>query len=739
MMNISRSLLFSSLFLFTSIGLAEPPEVDTGHLINAPATPEVKDITQLEGDDQATVADPDLLEGGELTVEKTSDLDALEGDVAIQCDGSSVCIETETKLPLRVLPRPFSHLYSQTEAIKDNIAQANIAAFHPWYVFQRQAIDLSDPAAPKGWYQVGKSKDKATGWLRAADAFEWRQALLVSYTHPGDPGEGRRPALMFSDVKSLENLIESEDMSEAASVDYDLLDEGKTPDGVISMEPKRFVDISKDFYLLPILNFKKLEIDGDDVRLLQLAAAVPGARGADTLEDEDYSGQARTGRDSGNAELVDKMKVDMVFVIDTTRSMQPYIDLTRDAMRGMVQGLGKKLNDRIRFGLVGYRDALSVAPKIEYTTKNFTPELVDGAELAKLLDSKAKATSVGSHDYQEEAFAGIEEALSSSWREDAMKFIVLIGDASSHIKGHMQNTTGKGADELLRDVDGKQIHIIALHLKDPRAEKDFALAETQFKTLSTVRGSEGDSAYLSVNAFKKDEFSLAVDSITSRIGGSIEQAIAKANKGQKILLGEVEPSAEELANADDVGNAAKAAFDKAWSAALIEYLGQGARPPKDIVAWVMDRDLVDPTLRTLDVRLLINRTQLSSLVQALDRVVQALIQTEISQKQFFQALQSVAGQAMKRPEDLAQAQKLVDTGLLPAFVNSLPYKSSILSLTDERFANMSVDSRTELQWTLLAKLKQYREINEQVDQWHRLNETDSDSDMVYPLNIDYLP
>jgi hypothetical protein len=404
----------------------------------------------------------------------------------------------------------------------------------------------------------------------------------------------------------------------------------------------------------------------------------------------------------------------------------------------MVQGLGKQLNDRVRFGLVGYRDSLTAAPKIEYTAKNFTPELVDGAELAKLLDSKAKATSVGSHDYQEEAFAGIDEALSSSWREDAMKFIVLIGDASSHIKGHAQNTTGKGADELLRDIDGKQIHVIALHLQDPRAEKDFALAETQFKTLSTVRGSDGDSAYLAINAFQKDAFSKAVDSITLRIGGSIEQAIAKANQGNKILLGDVEPDVSGDVN-DDAGKAAEAAFDKAWSAALIEYLGQGARPPKDVVAWVMDRDLIDPTLRTLDVRLLINRTQLSSLVQALDRVVQALIQTDISQKQFFQALQSVAGQAMKRPEDLAKAQELVDTGLLPAFVNSLPYKSSILSLTDERFANMSVDSRAELQWTLLAKLKQYRDINEQVDQWHRLNETDSDSDMVYPLNIDYLP
>lgn len=735
-MNLSKNFVLFSFLLFVNSLWGQAPilEAETEKMQNAtPVVVTSSNLDALEGGEGGGKHNLDQLEGKGDSV--LSDLDALEGgEIGILCDGSSVCIETDTKLPLRVLPRPFSHLYSEARSTKDNIAKANVTAFRPWYVFQRKGIDFSDPVNVKGWYQVGKAKNKAIGWLRAVDVFEWHQALLVSYTHPGDPGEGRYPALMYSDVSILEELLNSDDMSETALSDYDALDEGKTPEGVISMEPKRFVDISRNFYLLPILKHKKTEIDGDIVRLLQLAAAVPGARGADTLADESYAGQAKADRGAGDLALVNKMKVDMVFVIDTTRSMQPYIDLTRDAMNSMVDRIGEKLSDRVRFGLVGYRDSLDMAPKLEYITENFTPELVDAPALAELLDSQAKATTVGSHDYQEESFAGIATGLASSWRKEAMKFIVMIGDASSHEKGHRQNTTGKGAEDLLREANDLQVHIVTLHLRDPRAEQDFDRAEAQFRTLSSVRGSDGDSAYLSVNAFEKDEFAVAVDEITSRVGGRIEQVLAAADKGETQVL-----SVTENEGNADTAKAAGDAFDKAWSAALIEYLGQGARPPKDVVAWVMDRDLVDPTLRSLDVRLLISRTQLSSLVQALDRVIQAMIQTEMSQKQFFQALQSVAGQAMKRPDDLAEAQKLVDTGLLPAFINSLPYKSDILSLSDQKFANFTADQRAQLQWTLLAKLKQYRGINEQVDQWHRLNEQDADSEMVYPLNIDYLP
>jgi hypothetical protein len=82
--------------------------------------------------------------------------DALEAGPATQepgvrCDGSGPCTELETQLPLRVLPRPLSHVYKDRREAPDGIEQSNVKAFHPLYVYAREGIDVSDPANPKGW------------------------------------------------------------------------------------------------------------------------------------------------------------------------------------------------------------------------------------------------------------------------------------------------------------------------------------------------------------------------------------------------------------------------------------------------------------------------------------------------------------------------------------------------------------------------------------------------------------
>lgn len=649
----------------------------------------------------------------------------------IVCPGDGVCLEEATQLPLRALPRPFSHIYTHPRADSEAVVTANVPAFRPLYVFERQDLDMRDPAAPLGWYQVGLSSMEPVGWMQAQDVMEWRQALLVSYTHPGGLIEGRNPVLMFRDAGTLHNLLDSFDMSGQARAYYQRIEEGDIPEEIISMEPKRFVDIMDQFYILPILLWEQTQIMGDDVRLLQLAAAVPGRRGADALADDDYRDQALTDRGSDQGARLEDIQVDIVFAIDTTRSMQPFIDMTRDAVSKMVRSYSAETADRFRFGLVGFRDDIKTIPYLEYTTRNFTPDLVDGGTLVRLLAEDFKGTEVGSLDYAEEVFAGVDLAIRSNWRKDALRFIILIGDASSHPKGHPQNVIGKDEVDLRREADDQQVHIMAVHLKFPVAAEDHPIAEPQFRKLSRVRGQE-HSSFVDINATKEDEYQAMADTVVQEISALVGKAIGLDAEEAR----EVQPLTPEQAAAAQQG---QGAISLVWEAALVEYLGKTATPPKDIVAWVLDRDLVHTADRALDVRILITRDQLSSLSLALDHVVQALMRAEITQAHFFEALQSVAGQTMKRPEDLAQAGRLADTGLLPAFIGSLPYRSDILALNDEMFASMTAEQRSQLEWNLLAKLEQYRSINEQVDAWFRLNDTDPDQDMVYPLHLDYLP
>ncbi len=637
----------------------------------------------------------------------------------LRCEGDAACIDTRTQLPLRVLPRPFSNLYAQAEVSPGGVLQANIPAFHPLYVFAREGVDLSDPANPRGWYQVGNTRTQVSGWMQALDVLEWHQALLVSYTHPGGVLEGRHPVLMFRDKATLEGLVDSFDMRSDAEVFYQHIQAGEIPESLISMEPQRFVDITRQFYILPILDWEELRIDGDDARLLQIAAAVPRERGADTLQDGDYLQQVTVARDAQQGIDLDALTVDIVFVIDTTRSMQPFIDITRDAVLRVAQRFSEEIGERVRFGLVTFRDSLEVIPQLGYDTRNWTPNFVDSKALAALLTDEVKATQVGSLDYAEEVFAGVNLALRSNWREGALRFMILIGDASSHPKGHPQNITGKDETDLRLEADDAQVHLTAIHLLEPRAAEDHPIAEAQFRHLARIRGSRNEAAYESVDFNDPKAFDRLIDGVANGLIARLASTL-----GASVDTGQVAtpPSVERI-----------------WEAALIEYLGKGASPPKDVVAWVLDRDLINPVDRSLDVRVLVTREQLSSLSQALNQVVQALMRAEVTQSQFFEALQSVAGQTMKRPEDIGQARQLADTGLLPAFIQTLPYRSDILSLSDEMFASMTAEQRSQLEWSILAKLEQYRAINEQVDAWFRLNDADADRDRVYPLHLDYLP
>ena len=178
---------------------------------------------------------------------------------------------------------------------------------------------------------------------------------------------------------------------------------------------------------------------------------------------------------------------------------------------------------------------------------------------------------------------------------------------------------------------------------------------------------------------------------------------------------------------------------KLMDSALIEYLGKEADPPKDIVVWALDRDISNPLLNAMDVRVLLNKDQLSDLIKSIEQVIQALARAEVSQQKFFEALQSVAGQTLKQPDAIAKSGKLAQSGLLPSFIQSLPYKSEILSLSDEMYAAMTAEQRSALESNLGAKLRLYQDINEQTDGWVSLNEVNEDSIKVYPLLLDSLP
>ncbi len=654
----------------------------------------------------------------------------------VSCDGVSACREQATGLALLVLPRSFSHLYVDREL--KQVVQENLPAFQPLFVFARElpADGQGDPLA-EGRYQVAAAEQgPPLGWMAAGDLLEWRQALVAAFTHPGSGEEARQRVLMFPRLEDLEALVEDDERELASLKLYENIDAGDIPPQISSKEPEAFVDIGQDFYLLPVVDYRLLDLDGDELRLVRLASALPGERAdpkrPDRLDNPDYRRQAAQQRP--DPERIAALGVDLVFVMDMTRSMQPYLDRTKAAVAAIAEGIAKAgLAERLRFGLVGFRDDVEKAPDLEFTRRNFTPGLVDGAAFAKLLEQEAKAATVSSPGYSEEVFAGVEEGLDSAWRDNSIKVLVLVGDASGHPPDHPQSTTKKDAKVLRMAAQDRQIQIMAIQLLNPKFPEDQALAEAQFGEVSKERAS-GEPVLLQVRADAEEDYRQAVDRSVARLVKLIETAGTAYADGLPPEI-EVEPNDDS----NSIGAQADRAMQRLIRSAMVEYLGRDAKPPRDLLVWAADRDLTNPSIRSLEVRVLLTREQLSDLILALERILDAMREASISNLDFFDALQGLAAQSMKRPQDIARVDAVRQSGLVPSFIESLPYVSEVLALNRDSYASLTAEQRADLNQRLLAKLSQYRKINETVDGWTSLNPQAEAGHKVYPLQLDYLP
>ena len=120
--------------------------------------------------------------------------------------------------------------------------------------------------------------------------------------------------------------------------------------------------------------------------------------------------------------------VDIVFLMDTTGSMQDEIDKLRDTLFSIYNAFNTKTlgNIKMRFGLVLYRDKGD-----EYVTRKY--ELTDDKEkFANILLDDEKVRAGGGGDTPEDLVSGLDETIKMNWNSSAIKMVFLITDAPSH-------------------------------------------------------------------------------------------------------------------------------------------------------------------------------------------------------------------------------------------------------------------------------------------------------------------
>ncbi len=658
-----------------------------------------------------------------------------------------VSIEEGSPLPLRILTRPHAVLYADETGSK--VTEGQLPVFKPYFVYTRPGGESRETGT--GWYEVG-TDDKGTvaGWIKASDVFEWKQTMCLAYSHP----EGRKPVLMFEDDYELDTLLKEMPDQRVVAVEklYTDIDNAATTPlpkdfPVISVEPKLAVDISKQFYLLPILEHETIQMESYEGRKLLLAAVTANAekerKTTDIRENTEYVATATASEDEvkqSNAGLL----FDIVWVMDTTRSMQPYIEEVRNILQESSKTLGSSetLSKHIAFGVWGYRDSESIKD-IGYQTKNFTPELQPIDTFLTTI-AEVKETTTDSVDVNEDLFAGVHDAITkTAWREGSQRFIIVVGDAPAHELGHKWNSSNLDEKTLRTLANESDVTIVGIHVRPERLRKKYNnLAKRQFEGL-TMNPGMTEALTWSLSSSNRANFSADTKNITSTLAKNLESRLVAANiikpEEQVVVVEEVKVDTSGT-SADDI-RPDTSQLDQALKAASVTWLGSAANvePPSDVEAWVTDKDLMDPSIQALDIRLLISKRQIDTLAIMLNDIIMAGTESQMTSDDFFTSLQSVSATASRNADQLAQAQTLQDSGLVPSFLEGLPYESQIMSMSADLWASLGPDEQDQFIESLRAKVAAYQSLNETPDQWIALNQGDAADDYVTPIPLDLLP
>jgi hypothetical protein len=620
----------------------------------------------------------------------------------------------------RVLTRPGAELVERPGVE----GGGRVAAFSRYYVYGEQE------QGGQRWLEVGlDTRGAVKGWLRAGDTVPWLQQMALAFTNPGAQ---RERALFFDSWDSLNRLMAlPTPATEIVPLTRQIISGGRDP-RVVAIEPDRYIDINSHFYLLPILDFHEvLSEAGFPLRGLKVASVT------ETVAPTPPSKPAAA------VQHLSSFRAAVVFVIDSTISMQQYIDEARAAVRkvyGRIKRSG--ILDKVAFGLVAYRSPSkdpARAKQLEYVARLF----VDPAQIETELDfltqtSALTEAKVSTDQFDEDPYAGVLKALETiPWNRFGARYLVLISDAGA-LEGK-DSETGLHAEQVRSEAAAKGVAVLVLHLKTPQGKTDHAKAEVQYQTLSNNDAIQRP-LYFPVQGGSVQGFGKAVGTLAD----AVVENIQAAGRGQLAAGSARTAKADGGANEEEAESRRLREATSALGYAMqLAYLGrqEGTSAPPVFEGWISDRDLTDPTVRTVDERVLLTKNQLSDLHRILKQIVDAADAGMLAPDAFFDSLRSLAAQYGRDPSlaNRPEATRLADLGLLGEYLDGLPYKSDVMSLDQDTWTRWGTQRQFELISRLKGKIKLYERYNADTDRWVSLAKDSPAGEQVYPVPLRDLP
>ena len=583
-------------------------------------------------------------------------------------------IKGKKTLYQRVLAKPGAVLLS----IPGKKESKPVTPFSVYYVYSRVETN------GRLWVQVGyNSHGKTVGWIADENLIEWNHGLSVAFRDPA----GHDRVMLFRDADKLNKLASTTPDDSTAYDDlYKAADSGVLPpeSPVVAIQPKGHVDVREDFYLIPIREYKDVFVGAEQGRMLRVSTVPHNASlGKNskkaTKKKPANTGKKKIGLDTG-----------VVFVIDSTLSMEPYISRTRAAVQKIYDDIAR--NDpggEVSFGLVAFRDDPSAAEGLEYRTMVYA-DLEKGSTAADFFSSvgEVKAAEVSSQDYVEDAYAGVKRAIEGvNWGGYQARYMILVTDAGAREGSDPLSGSGLSAGTLRQLARDNNVAIFVLHLLTPKGAENHASATKQYKELSYYTGI-GD-LYYGVRTGAVGEFGRALDALA-------DQLVSQMANG--------DTEEEQPANTDDKQLAAlQQKVSKLGYALRMQYLD---RPQKGNIpllfdAWMVDRDLKQPQRKVLDVRVLLTRDQLSELYQMLREVLETAEEGLLSPRTFLNDIKSLAAAVSRDPEKMvgstrsSGADNLADMGFMKEYIEDLPYTGEVMSVSLDDWRNWPAKRQLE--------------------------------------------
>lgn len=550
-------------------------------------------------------------------------------------------------------------------------------------------------------------------WISEDETVPWRQNIVAVFENTS---QVERVLLLESEDNVLD-LVESEAPGlDAAALRETALTNSAENEQVIALGPEETIDQRTNLYVLPILqNSREFFESGISTNVLEVAVV---------RQNSTPSAQTQEA-----APVTEGFQAGVVFVVDTTVSMQPFIEATRDAISGIYDQIeAAGLSNSISFGVLGFRDNLSASPGLEYATRKFV-SFDDGVTREGFVSgiNRMQQASVSSVGFDEDSFTGIREALSQfDWAPFHARYLVLVTDAGPRLAEDELSGTGlspEGLNNVVTELSGASVFV--LHLKTDSGTSNHAAAEEAYRRLSQRPNEPG--YYFDVP------------------GGDPQIYRAKAIELAEAIIGQVgriRGTTEQIPEVEDEDSIA-AAISSSSRMMELAYLGnQNSTVAPDVFrAWISDRDYEQQNKKTLSIRLLINKSQLSDLSQAIERIITLAEENVLSPDQFFRQILSASASMSRRPEDvtLSSESTIASTAQIADYLEGLPYTSRIMKITEDDWIRMSISEQQMIINSLYDKLHRFREYNAATDIWVDYLGNGIGSERAYPMRLDDLP